>query len=93
MVQDRFCFTVGIYCNLELLAFCNFWKLKPLYIYLQTAICFLKKDILVTFWNRYKKTKPAEKKLLRVVNVPERLSGKSFNFSKIARLFHADCKI
>ena len=29
----------------------------------------------------------------RMVNVPERLSGKSFNFSKIARLFHADCKI
>ena len=28
-----------------------------------------------------------------MVNVPERLSGKSFNFSKIARLFHADCKI
>lgn len=24
---------------------------------------FFKKDILVTFWNRYKKTKPAEKKI------------------------------
>lgn len=50
-----------------------------------------------TYWSHFgidiKKRKPQKKKLLRVVNVPERLSGKSFNFSKIARLFHADCKI
>ena len=54
-------FTCFVDANGKLLAFCNFWKLKPLYIYLPTAICFLKKDILVTFWNRYKKTKPAAK--------------------------------
>ena len=29
----------------------------------------------------------------RMVNVPERISGKIFNSPKIARLFHADCKI